>query len=673
MNMKLFKNLLLITAMISTMAMIGCGDDEDDPSGAVTASAGADQTITLGQTANLNGTGTDTGGGTLTYLWEIDSRPAGSTVFISNPLVASTSFVPDAAGIFVLELTVVSSTGQQATDQVTITVEQGTVSMTPLEIRGTINTDSVLTKIATTGADYLVTGTVTMNAQLTIAPGVIIEFADNQGLAIGTQGTLVAVGTTTNPIVLTGQQKSSGFWKGIELESNNVMNEITFVTVEYGGSGGFDGANLLSNLVVQESGKVKITNSNFTNSAGYGIYTRSLESELPEFTNNTLTDNEAPIMTRINHYHYFDASSDYSGNTDDYIDSYWSNQDVTEDVTWNALNVPFRLANNVEEIISDLVVSPGFEMIAQPNSGIEVVNAGSMSAVGTMTDPIIFRGEQDVDGYWKGLLFGSNNTDNELTYVNISNGGEEGFDGANLKTNIMVEGSGRVKITNTTSSKSGGYGLYTRSLESALPDFADNTFTENDAPVMTRINHYHFYDSNSDYTGNTDDYIDSYWSNSDVTENVTWQALNVPFRMANNVEEIVSDVVINAGAQFLGQPNGGLEVNPGGSMTANGTAGAPVIFEGEQNVTGYWKGLRFLSNTTDNDLDNVIVSNGGEEGFDGGNRKANIEVGASGRLNLTNSTISLSGGFGVRIQSGGTFTSSGITYSGNISGNTQND
>lgn len=671
--MKLFKNLLLILAIVGTMALVGCGDDEDDPSGQVSANAGTDQTVTLGQVVTLNGTGNDTGGGTLTYLWEITTRPSGSVAFISNPLVTSTSFTPDVAGTYIVQLTVLSTSASQATDQVTITVEQSAVPTTPVDIAGSINADSILTKIATSGPDYRVTSTIFMGAKLTIEPGVIIEFTDNTGLSIGSQGTLVAVGTLANPITLTGVQKTKGFWKGIELESNNAMNEMTYVNVAFGGSEGFDGANIRSNIVIQGSGRIKIANSNFTDGEGYGLFTRNLESSLPDFANNTFTRNSAPIMTRINHYHYFDGVSDYSGNADDYIDSYWSQSPVSQDVMWSALNVPYRMAANVERIEADVVVSPGVQMIGQPNGGISIRTSGSFNAIGTSTNMIILKGEQDVDGYWKGLEFESNNTANELTYVVISNGGQEGFDGANLKSNIMVQESGRLKITNTSSSKSGGYGLYTRSLESVLQEFADNVFTENVAPVMTRINHYHYFDSNSDFTGNDNDYIDSYWSQEDVEGTNTWRALNVPYRMSANLEEIIGAITIEAGADFIGQPNGGLLVSSGGSMTADATPSNQITFQGEQNVTGYWKGLRFNSNNANNNLDNVVVSNGGEEGFDGANRKANIEVGPDGRLILTNSTLTMSGGFGVRVQDGGVFTASGNTYSGNISGNTQID
>jgi len=665
MNLSKFLLVLNLTVLGGFLFLSSCSDDDDPAPIVVTVDAGADQIIELGESANFTGIAT---GGAIIYFWEVVERPVGSLAFFTDPVTVSTSLTPDVAGEYTIRLTVTNELFTTATDELILTVEQGDV---PEEIGGTIDSDLTLVNRFDdpTLPDYIASSGVTVNATLTIDPEVLIVFADNVGMAVSSSGAIVAVGTAAQNIVFTGVEKTDGFWRGIEVESNDATNELTYCTIEYGGSSGFDGANLLANLIIDGAGRLKITNSRFTNSGGYGLYTRTLEAILSEFASNTITANVAPVMTRINHYYYFDMASDYTGNDEDYIDSYWSNVDTEEDVTWTALNVPYRMANNIEQVSSDITIMPGAEFLGQPNGGIEVTPNGSLNAVGTATDNISFVGEQDVRGYWKGLAIESNNTSNELTYVLISNGGEEGFDGANLKTNIMVDQSGRVKITNTTSTMSGGYGLYTRQLESALPDFADNTFTDNVAPVMTRVNHYHYFDSNSDYSGNDDDYVDSYWSNVDVTVDVTWNALNVPFRMASNVEEIDADVTIMPGANFIGQPNGGFEVNANGSLNAVGTVADKITFSGEQNVTGYWKGLRFLSNNPSNVLTNTIISNGGEEGFDGANRKANVEVGTSGTLMFTDSEINLSGDNGIRVQSGGSLTNSGLTFNGNLGDN----
>ncbi|UXP31604.1 hypothetical protein N6H18_14730 [Reichenbachiella agarivorans] len=657
-----YKTLMLLGFLFIS----SCNDDSDDPSIGIKVDAGVDQIIELGATVNLDATVT---GEDLVLMWEITSKPTGSTAIIANPLVEDASFTPDVVGEYTAQLTAVNLGGDEVSDEVVIVVIQEGEG--PLEIGGTISTKTTLVNRFDdpTLPDYIASSLVTVSAELTIDPDVYIIFAEDQGLAIGTGGALIAKGTADKHIIFSGVEKTDGFWMGLELESNNSKNELTYCTIEYGGSSGFDGANLRANLMLAGSAKVKITNSEFTHSKGYGLYTRNLEVNLTGFMNNTFTDNVAPIMTRINHYHYFDAASSYAGNEDDYIDSYVSGQEVTTNVTWQALDVPYRMSANLEYIGADVVIAAGASFLGQPNGGLFITTAGSLKAIGTSTTKITFAGEQDVRGYWRGLSFESNNTSNELTYVMISNGGERGFDGAELKSNIMVEESGRLKITNTSSTKSGGYGLYTRQLESSLPNFANNTFTDNVAPVMTRINHYHYFDAGSNFTGNDDDYIDSYVSGQELTTDVSWQALDVPYRMSANLEYIESDIVVVAGASFIGQPNGGLEVTGTGSLHADGTDLAKITFVGEQDVVGFWRGLRFESNNADNLLNHVIVSNGGERGFDGAERKANIEVADGGLLTLTNSTLSKSGGHAIRVQDGGSLTQSGLTFTGNTGDN----
>lgn len=666
-TLKRLKSYLILGSVVIGVLLTSC-DDNIDPNptpGEVTVDAGPDQTVDLGQEVTLAGSGSDSNGAEVFYFWEFTQVPDGVFfIIVDDPSDPQSTFTPTVAGVYVLELTGTNEAGNSASDNVTITVEAGDL---PVEIGGTIDADRTLENRFEDPdkPDYIASSPVSVQADLTIDPDVKIIFEDGTGLEVTTAGSLSAIGTASEPIVLTGVQEIAGFWPGVNIESNNTSNVFDYVTVEYGGEEGFDGANLKANIMINEAGRLKMTNSISRHSAGSGLYVRSLESTLVDFEANTLTENSEPVTCLFNHFRFFDSNSDYTGNTTDMIMTRVSNKETTIDATWMALNVPYNLPANIEEISSDIVISPGVQIIGQSSSGLEITPTGSLNAVGTITDKIIFKGEQDLPGVWLGLSFHSNNTANELTYVEISNGGADGFDGANLLANIMVDDAGRLKMTNTKSSKSAGYGLYTRTLEATLVDFANNILTANNAPVMTRYNHYHYFDSNSDYSGNTNDYLDSYWSNSGTAQTWTWKTLNVPYRLAANIEEIDSDITIEAGAEFIGQPNSGFEVQAGGSITASGTTNQHIVFRGEQDVVGYWLGLRFLSNDPANSFTYVDISNGGSDGFDGGNRKANVEVGSAGQFTANNCSFTKSGDAGVRIQSGGTFNNSNNSFANN--------
>jgi leucyl aminopeptidase len=84
------------------------------------ASAGADQSVLVGATVALAGSGSDPDGGPspLTYAW---SQTAGPAVTITNPTQATASVTPAAAGAYGFRLTV-SDGAASATDDVAVTV-----------------------------------------------------------------------------------------------------------------------------------------------------------------------------------------------------------------------------------------------------------------------------------------------------------------------------------------------------------------------------------------------------------------------------------------------------------------------------------------------------------------------------------------------------------------------
>lgn len=95
-----------------------------------------------------------------------------------------------------------------------------------------------------------------------------------------------------------------------------------------------------------------------------------------------------------------------------------------------------------------------------------------------------------------------------------------------------------------------------------------------------------------------------------------------------------------------------LDVEAGGSITANGTSAQPITFTGQTDVAGFWNGIRIFS-AIPSALENVVVAYGGG---DGSSDAANIEVGSGGRLNLKNSTLRHSAGYGLTLQPAGNLT-----------------
>lgn len=66
--------------------------------------AGPNQTVTVGDTVNLSGTGTDADGDPLTFSWRLLSAPAGSTLTLNGWSTAKANFVANVAGTYRFEL-----------------------------------------------------------------------------------------------------------------------------------------------------------------------------------------------------------------------------------------------------------------------------------------------------------------------------------------------------------------------------------------------------------------------------------------------------------------------------------------------------------------------------------------------------------------------------------------
>lgn len=116
------------------------------------------------------------------------------------------------------------------------------------------------------------------NGNLTIAPGTVVEFGGDAGLAVGEYSPaswMRIVGEATNRIILTGETALPGAWKGIAFESANVNNRVSYTDISYGGSSSYTGnSSQLGNIMAGawSPGSFVIDNTTISNSAGYGIY-----------------------------------------------------------------------------------------------------------------------------------------------------------------------------------------------------------------------------------------------------------------------------------------------------------------------------------------------------------------------------------------------------------------
>jgi hypothetical protein len=133
--------------------------------------------------------------------------------------------------------------------------------------------------------DYLIIEDVTLRPtkSMTIESGSNLRFAS--GILFSILGSLDASG-----ISFSGDEQTAGFWKGISIATDNLVT-MNNCTIRDGGGGATDKANV---MIQPAAVSVSITNSDLTNSAGYGVIIKAGASDFSIYetaSNNTLEGN----------------------------------------------------------------------------------------------------------------------------------------------------------------------------------------------------------------------------------------------------------------------------------------------------------------------------------------------------------------------------------------------
>jgi hypothetical protein len=117
-------------------------------------------------------------------------------------------------------------------------------------------------------------------------------------------------------------------------------------------------------------------------------------------------------------------------------------------------------------------------------------------------------------------------------------------------------------------------------------------------------------------------------------------------------------LAIEAGVTFEFAEGKGISTENDGSLSAVGTAEAPITFTGVVQQPGSWKGVAFWSDSADNLLEHVIIEYGGSAhwNYQSDGTEANLTLNTTtndASLTLRDSTLRASGNWGIYIDDGG--------------------
>ncbi|GAB3559803.1 hypothetical protein GCM10027577_52890 [Spirosoma fluminis] len=478
--------------LLVSLYLIGCKHDKIDPISGLSANAGPDQPVQVGQLVTLDGTGSrDDQGVPLTYQWTIIRKPAKSAVTLTAPTTATPTFKPDEVGEYELTLTI-SNGKETRTDNVLISASVAQ----PITINADITVQTVLEDRILNPAlpDYIVTKSIAVKHQLTIKPGVVIAFERDVRFDITANGgQLIAQGTTDQKIRFDGVNQTKGFWTGIMLFSGSSANVMEYVEVRNAGS-----QTLLDNkkagLVLFKESQLAVKNSLFAQNNGYGLFLAE-GAQLREFSKNSFQSNaEAGILLSTDHVAKLDAASTFTDNNGRNVveinGDYIGQTGQHDEIIWGGFTdkTPYRMLNNVA-VRSAWKLNPGVTVELSRDVSIHINESGYLNAKGTDTQKIRFTGAENTLAYWKGILCLSPSIQNVIENAEILNAGSAPLAAGN-RANLLLYGDNvMMSVRKTLIGGSGGYGIYVGSGSDLNADAAtSNTFSRNAQADVEREN-----------------------------------------------------------------------------------------------------------------------------------------------------------------------------------------
>ncbi|MFP4289960.1 MAG: hypothetical protein ACOC2E_06355 [Bacteroidota bacterium] len=315
--------------------------------------------------------------------------------------------------------------------------------------------------------DYIVDGTVEINAKVTIDPGVRIEFEEDEDFRITSSGHIEAIGTDDEPIVFTSANIQGGMhWKGILVRSSDIRNVLQHVVVEYAGNsntslGPYSSQNRSTNIGIDDDARLSVINSQINNGKGYGMFVRG---NLAEHEGNSYQDNSnSAVSVHVKNAGAIDNETTFSGNSLDGVEIYGGTLEEEMEVSKLNEDRPYNISGDID-VEAPLTVNEGVRFELTEDVAISVEEA-YMQVSGTQNMPVVFtRANPEAGQYWKGIRFRTSDNRNSMENVVIEYGGNSNlsigpYSSQNRSANIALDSNSSLSLKNADIQNSNGWGI----------------------------------------------------------------------------------------------------------------------------------------------------------------------------------------------------------------------
>lgn len=317
------------------------------------------------------------------------------------------------------------------------------------------------------GYAYRITRDLSVQADITIAAGATLELAQDVRVTIADDtGSLNIAGTESARVTLQAVNGERGGWGGIHFENaSSANNRISHALIAHGGGKAYSGNGDARGAVFidGDASRLTIENTTFDNNDYAALHAATREGEV-NVSGSTFSNNANPLLTRPNQIGGFSADLAFVDNDRQAVTVFYNSTGavtkLTRDQTWPAFEVPVRLSANIV-VEGHLTLSPGSTFEAESDMGIDV-NGGRLTADATDGDTIVFKGTEELSGYWQGFRFAASRfPDNKLINVELSNAGSKRWTGnSDTQSALLIYDDSRVTVSDLTITGSGLHGIH---------------------------------------------------------------------------------------------------------------------------------------------------------------------------------------------------------------------
>jgi len=303
-----------------------------------------------------------------------------------------------------------------------------------------------------------------VTANLEIEDGVVVEFEKDAGLGINKNGQLIIIHPSMSKKkepILRGAKDEQGYWRGIHIETEKGAWFQMMKILNAGSKSVYYGHKKAA--VYYKKGTFQLSSITIGKSGGCGVYIDPLSESNYSYGQNTFYENyDGDVCTE---------PEILSGNLSS-VGSRLSKKRGPNEVDY--------IVKGVYNIGGQLIIDRGVIIEFEKDAGISAVAGGEITIEGTQDKPVVLRGQEALQGYWRGLYL-SGDVRHNFQHTKIEHTGSRPVFGGSTISGIHLF-DGFLKLENSSISNSAGCGIYV-SRKGTL-DERNNSFSNNENGAM---------------------------------------------------------------------------------------------------------------------------------------------------------------------------------------------